>query len=129
MVKTLTLTEEEARKVADSLNYRHLNGTAIAVVQDYRTKEVLMVASVNRESVTKTLTTGYAHFWSLSRSQLWLKGETSGNYQLLMDFLVDCDGDAILFMVEPKGPACHTMSRSCFYRRREDLLNPGSSKH
>jgi len=116
------LTKEEAEKVISNLNFRHTDSTIIAVLQDYETKEVLMVGSMNKEAVFKTLTTGYIHFWSLSRKKLWLKGETSGNFQILMDFKVDCDGDAMVFLVKPLGPVCHTGNKSCFYRSSTDLI-------
>ncbi len=113
-IKVLRLSEEEARRIADSLWYRHADNTVIAVTQDYETKDVLMVASMNREAVIKTLTTGMVHYWSLSRKKLWLKGETSGHYQYLVSFRVDCDGDAVLLLVYQVGNACHLGTRSCF---------------
>lgn len=113
-VKVLRLSEEDARKIADSLWYRHADNTVIAVAQDHDTKDVLMVASMNRDAVIKTLTTGMVHYWSLSRRTLWLKGETSGHYQYLINFRVDCDGDAILLLVYQVGNACHLGTRSCF---------------
>jgi phosphoribosyl-AMP cyclohydrolase len=73
-----------------------------------------MVASMNKEAVVKTLTTGMVHYWSLSRKRLWLKGEASGHYQYLVDFRVDCDGDALLLKVYQIGNACHLGTRSCF---------------
>jgi phosphoribosyl-AMP cyclohydrolase len=85
------------------------------VTQDYITKEVLMVAFANKEALRRTLETGYAHYWSRSRGKLWRKGETSGNTQTLKDILIDCDYDTILYLVEQKGPACHTGARTCFY--------------
>ncbi|WP_054836373.1 phosphoribosyl-AMP cyclohydrolase [Metallosphaera hakonensis] len=96
-------------------------GTIIAVLQDSETKEVLMVGNMNKEAVMNTLTTGLVHFWSLSRKSLWLKGETSGNLQLLQDFKIDCDGDAILVLVKSQGPVCHTGNRTCFYRDSSSL--------
>lgn len=113
-IKVLRLSEDEARKIADSLWYRHTDNTVIAVVQDYETKDVLMVASMNRDAVIKTLTTGMVHYWSLSRKKLWLKGETSGHYQYLIGFRVDCDRDAVLLLVYQVGNACHLGTRSCF---------------
>ena len=110
----LRLPPEEAEKIADRLWYRHIDNTVIAVVQDYETKEVLMVAHMNREAVIKTLTTGLAHFWSTTRKKLWLKGETSGNYQYVVEFRIDCDRDAVLLLVKPAGPACHLGYKSCF---------------
>lgn len=116
------LTVKEAEKVIENLVFRHTDSTIIAVLQDYETKEVLMVGSMNKEAVMKTLTTGYIHFWSLSRKKLWLKGETSGNFQILEDFKVDCDGDAMVFLVKSMGPICHTGNRTCFYRNFYDLI-------
>ncbi|MGB9838102.1 phosphoribosyl-AMP cyclohydrolase [Methanothermobacter sp.] len=101
------------------LNFRHsINGEdlIIAVAQDHRTGEVLMVAYMNREALERTLETGLAHYWSTSRGKLWLKGESSGHLQRVMDVLVDCDADAVVLKVEQEGGACHTGYRSCFYR-------------
>ena len=92
-------------------------GLVTAVVQDYGTRDVLMVAYMNREALERTISTGYAHYWSRSRRKLWMKGETSGNTQRVREILVDCDGDALLLIVEQKGVACHTGNRTCFFRR------------
>ena len=92
-------------------------GLIPAVVQDARTGEVLMVAYVNRHSLALTLKKGEACFWSRSRQELWHKGATSGNTMAVREIRIDCDGDTVLFRVEPRGPACHTGNRSCFYRR------------
>lgn len=116
MVKTLKLSEEEANSIINKLNFRHEFNTVISVLQHFKTKEVLMVGHMNKEAVYKTLTTGYVHLWSLSRNKLWLKGESSGNFQIVEDVLVDCDEDALLLLVSPVGPACHTGNMSCFYR-------------
>ncbi len=110
----MVLTLEEAEKIANTLNYRHRDNTVIAVVQDVETSQVLMVAFMNREAVIKTLTTGLAHYWSTSRRKLWLKGETSGNYQYVVEFRIDCDRDAVLLKVKQIGFACHLGYRSCF---------------
>lgn len=118
----MKLSEEEAKKVISQLWFRHTDETIIAVLQDYQTKEVLMVGNMNKEAVFKTLTTGYVHFWSLSRKKLWLKGETSGHYQLVQDFKIDCDGDAMVFLVKSMGPVCHTGNRSCFYKNSIDVI-------
>ncbi|MDD3777004.1 MAG: bifunctional phosphoribosyl-AMP cyclohydrolase/phosphoribosyl-ATP diphosphatase HisIE [Actinomycetota bacterium] len=91
-----------------------------AIVQDYKTKQVLMLAYVSQESLEKSLQTGTTWFWSRSRNRLWNKGETSGNYQTIKEIRYDCDQDALLFLVEQKGQACHTGNFSCFYRRLED---------
>jgi len=93
------------------------SGLMPAVVQDYNTKEVLMVAYVNEESLKFSLEKGETVFYSRSRQELWHKGETSGNTQEIKEIYYDCDQDTILFMVDPAGPACHTGKRSCFYRK------------
>jgi len=94
------------------------NGLLPAVVQDYRTDEVLMLAYINQLAWEKTLETGKAHYWSRSRNSLWLKGETSGHVQLIKEILVDCDQDTVVYKVEQLGgAACHTGYRSCFYRK------------
>ncbi|HHW24805.1 MAG TPA: phosphoribosyl-AMP cyclohydrolase [Bacillota bacterium] len=90
-----------------------------AVVQDARTLEVLMLAYMNEEALRLTLESGEAWFWSRSRGELWHKGETSGNVQRVCEVRYDCDCDAILLLVEPAGPACHTGNKSCFYRKLE----------
>jgi phosphoribosyl-AMP cyclohydrolase len=96
-------------------------GLLPAIVQDYETGDVLMLAYMNRESWLKTLETGRATFWSRSRNALWIKGETSGHVQLVREVMIDCDEDAILLKVEQSGgAACHTGYRSCFYRRLVD---------
>lgn len=93
------------------------NGLVPAVVQDARTGQVLMLAYMNRDALERTLSTGESWFWSRSRGELWHKGETSGNTQRVLEVRYDCDSDALLLLVEPAGPACHTWRRSCFYRR------------
>ena len=92
------------------------DGLVAAIAQDHRTNEVLMLAWMNKESLTLTLETGDVTYWSRSRGQLWRKGATSGHTQKLVEAYVDCDGDALLFKVEQTGAACHTGNRSCFYR-------------
>jgi phosphoribosyl-AMP cyclohydrolase len=96
-------------------------GLLPAIVQDYETGDVLMLAYMNRESWLKTLETGRATFWSRSRNALWIKGETSGHVQLVREVMIDCDEDTILLKVEQSGgAACHTGYKSCFYRRLVD---------
>ncbi len=92
------------------------NGLIPAVVQDYRTNEVLMVAYMNKESYEKTIKTGKMTYYSRSRQELWLKGETSGHYQYVKSLMLDCDNDTILAKVRQLGAACHTGSRSCFFK-------------
>lgn len=89
-------------------------GLIPAIVQDAQTKEVLTLAYMNEESLSKTLETRETWFWSRSRQELWHKGATSGNTQSVVEMRLDCDQDAILVLVNPKGPACHTGATSCF---------------
>ena len=91
-------------------------GLVPCVVQDWRTGEVLMLAYMNAESLSLTRATGEMHFWSRSRAELWHKGATSGNVQVVRAIRYDCDADALLALVEPAGPACHTGERTCFHR-------------
>jgi len=90
-------------------------GLVPCVVQDWRTGEVLTLAYMNAEALERTRETGETHFWSRSRQELWHKGETSGNVQRVRELRFDCDLDAVLALVEPAGPACHTGERSCFH--------------
>ena len=89
-------------------------GLIPAIVQDVRTREVLTLAYMNAESFARTVETKETWFWSRSRNKLWHKGETSGNIQKVVELLLDCDGDAIVVLVDPAGPACHTGAQSCF---------------
>lgn len=91
-------------------------GLLPAIVQDASTKDVLMLAWVNEEAVRRTLDSKTTWFWSRSREEYWNKGATSGNTQKVVDVRYDCDADAILMLVDPAGPACHTGETSCFYR-------------
>ena len=96
------------------------DGLIPAVAQDADTKEVLMLAWMNAESIENTLQTGNVTYWSRSRQSFWIKGETSGHTQALVHFRFDCDMDCLLVLVRQIGPACHTGRRSCFYRAVED---------
>ncbi|GBC72052.1 Phosphoribosyl-AMP cyclohydrolase [Candidatus Calditenuaceae archaeon HR02] len=98
------------------LDFSKLGGLVSVIVQDYETREVLMFAHANRDAVERTVREGLAYFFSRSRGKLWLKGETSGNYMRVVEILVDCDGDAIIYRVIPEGPACHLGTRTCFTR-------------
>ncbi len=111
----MKLTETEAQRLAESLNYQ-FHGLIQAIVQDSTTHEVLMVAYMNKEAVRKTITTGRAHFWSRSRNRLWLKGEQSGHFQDVKEILVDCDEDVLLLKVVQTGYPCHKGYASCFFR-------------
>jgi phosphoribosyl-AMP cyclohydrolase len=98
-----------------SLKYNDA-GLIPAIAQDEASGEVLMMAWMNAESVARTLASGRVTYWSRSRSAFWVKGETSGNVQELVDLRLDCDRDCLLVVVRQSGPACHTGRRSCFYR-------------
>lgn len=101
------------------------DGLVPCITQDADTGEVLTLAWMNREALDLTISTGQVHFFSRSRNELWHKGATSGNTQDVIDLRLDCDGDAILALVRPTGPACHTGERTCFHRRlRDDQRSP-----
>jgi phosphoribosyl-AMP cyclohydrolase/phosphoribosyl-ATP pyrophosphohydrolase/phosphoribosyl-AMP cyclohydrolase len=104
-------------KLSDKEIKYDANGLVPAIVQDAETKEVLMMAWMNAESLRLTVETGETVFWSRSRSELWHKGATSGNTQRVIEVRVDCDADTLLVLVNPAGAACHTGERTCFYRR------------
>jgi phosphoribosyl-AMP cyclohydrolase len=106
------------QSVIDDLRFDE-RGLITAVIQDNTTHQVLMVAWMNKEALQLTQETDEAHFWSRSRQELWHKGATSGNIQHVRDIRVDCDGDTLLLLVEPAGPACHTGETSCFFRKLE----------
>ncbi len=95
-------------------------GLIPAIAQDHVSGEVLMMAWMNKEAVERTLASGKVTYWSRSRSSFWVKGETSGHTQKLVEFRVDCDRDCLLLKVEQIGPACHTNRRSCFYTLVDD---------
>ena len=95
-------------------------GLVAAIAQQHDTGEVLMMAWMNRESVAETLSTGRVCYYSRSRAQLWRKGETSGQQQVLVDLRLDCDGDTILLLVDQTGVACHTGRRNCFFLAARD---------
>jgi phosphoribosyl-AMP cyclohydrolase / phosphoribosyl-ATP pyrophosphohydrolase len=100
-------------------------GLVPCVVQDWRTGEVLMLAYMNDEALGRTRDTGEVHLYSRSRRDIWHKGATSGNVQRVRQLRYDCDGDAVVALVEPAGPACHTGQRSCFYRDLDGSADPG----
>ncbi len=115
----MTETMTETKDVLTLLKFDDA-GLVPAIAQQYDTGEVLMMAWMNAEAVTETLATGHVCYWSRSRRGLWRKGETSGQQQILKDFLIDCDGDTILLKVDQTGVACHTGRRSCFYTAIRD---------
>ena len=96
------------------------NGLVLAIAQQHDTGEVLMVAWMNADALTETLTTNQVCYWSRSRQQLWRKGESSGQTQALKELRLDCDGDSILLLVDQTGVACHTGRRNCFFRAARD---------
>jgi len=111
----MKLSLKEAEAVVKELKFR--SGLVTAVARDFKTKDILMLAVMDKRAVLQTLTTGLMHYWSRSRRTLWLKGEISKHYQRVRDVYVDCDGDALIFDVEQAGAACHHGYRSCFYRK------------
>ena len=100
----------------DQVDFKKGNGLVPAIVQEYQTKEVLMLAYMSKESLTKTLEGDTTWFYSRSRDELWNKGATSGHFQYIKEIKLDCDNDTILLLVEQKGAACHTGNKTCFYR-------------
>ena len=107
-------TELELSEVINQLGFDS-RGLVPVITQDTSSNKVLMLAWMNKAALIETLVTGYVTYWSRSRNQLWVKGETSGHTQELVDLRVDCDRDCLLLKVRQTGPACHTNRRSCFY--------------
>ena len=104
-------------KNISDLDFTKSDGLIPVIVQDATTREVLTLAYTNQESLKLTVKTGNSWFWSRSRNKLWMKGEESGNTQKVKEILVDCDSDAIIYLVDPSGPACHTGERVCFHHK------------
>jgi phosphoribosyl-AMP cyclohydrolase len=102
-------------KKIDDIDFLKSDGLVPVIVQDIHSREVLTLAYTNKESLELTQRTGNSWFWSRSRNKLWMKGEESGNIQKVKEILIDCDSDAIIYLVEPSGPACHTGERVCFH--------------
>ncbi|MDR0787457.1 MAG: bifunctional phosphoribosyl-AMP cyclohydrolase/phosphoribosyl-ATP diphosphatase HisIE [Gemmatimonadota bacterium] len=108
------------------------HGLVPVITQAALSGEVLMVAYANREALERSLETGYAHYWSRSRQELWKKGETSGNVQQIAEVRIDCDGDAVLYRVAQAGPACHTGNPTCFFRTVDEndaLVEASAAAH
>lgn len=116
-------------KTVEDIDFEKGGGLVPVIVQDINTKDVLTLAYSNRESLELTSKTGNSWFWSRSRQKLWMKGEESGNTQKVKEILVDCDFDAIIYLVEPSGPACHLGKYTCFHNamappQHADQLQP-----
>ena len=114
----IDIQELDRAELRDTVRF-DAQGLVTAVVQDADTLEVLMVAWMNREALDRTVESGQAVFWSRSRREIWHKGATSGNFIDVEGILVDCDGDTLILLANPHGPACHTGARTCFFRRLE----------
>ena len=106
-------------KSIDDIDFEKSGGLVPVIVQDANTKDVLTLAYTNKESLELAKKTGNSWFWSRSRNKLWMKGEESGNTQKIKAILVDCDSDAIIYLVEPLGPACHLGDKVCFHNSLE----------
>lgn len=102
------------KKIGD-IDFAKSGGLVPVIVQDITSKEILTLAYANKESLELTQKTGNSWFWSRSRNKLWMKGEESGNIQKVKEILVDCDSDALVYLVDPSGPACHTGEKVCFH--------------
>ena len=109
-------------RIIDNLAFNE-QGLVPAIAQDVESGEVLMLAWMNRTALQQTIISGKMTYWSRSRETLWIKGETSGNYQYLMSINFDCDGDAILCRITQKGSACNTNRKSCFYLKLDTTLD------
>ncbi|WP_025854425.1 phosphoribosyl-AMP cyclohydrolase [Pseudomonas sp. CHM02] len=120
---TLSMLDLEGAAVGSRFPLEHVldalpwnsDGLIAAIAQQHGSGEVLMLAWMNRQALKETLATGQVCYWSRSRQHLWRKGETSGNWQQLVEARLDCDGDAVLLIVDQQGPACHTGRPTCFY--------------
>jgi len=108
--------KEEILKKVEQVDFEKSGGLIPAIVQDFETKEVLMLAYMSKESLIKTLEGDTAWYYSRSRDELWNKGATSGHLQYIKEIKIDCDNDTLLLLVEQVGAACHTGKRTCFYR-------------
>ena len=110
----------------DELDFEKGGGLVPVVVQDYKSLRVLTLAYATREALEETIKTGYAHFFRRSFGRVMKKGATSGNVQKVKEILVDCDMDAVLYLVEPRGPACHLGEESCFHNRLKESAEEGN---
>ena len=119
MLKTETeeTVKSKSKLSVTDLDFKKQSGLLPVIAQDENTGAVLMLAYANLEAVKKTQESGFAHYWSRSRKALWKKGENSGHLQKIVEVLVDCDGDTVLYKVKQSGAACHTGATSCFFRK------------
>lgn len=119
MLKTETeeTVKSKSKLTVADLDFKKQSGLLPVIAQDENTGAVLMLAYANLEAVKKTQESGFAHYWSRSRKALWKKGENSGHLQKIVEVLVDCDGDTVLYKVKQSGAACHTGATSCFFRK------------
>jgi phosphoribosyl-AMP cyclohydrolase len=101
------------------VNFDKGNKLVPVIAQERKSRQVLMLAYANRLALQRTIETGFAHYWSRRRQRLWKKGEESGHLQRVQEVLVDCDGDALIYIIDQVGPACHTGEATCFFRRLE----------
>lgn len=115
------MDKEKILSIADKIDFNKSGGLVPVIAQDYKTKDVLMLAYMNKESFIKTLEGEIAWYYSRSRNELWNKGATSGHFQYVKDIKIDCDNDTILLFVDQIGAACHTGNRTCFYRDIEEI--------
>ena len=102
-------------RVQKDIDFNKEGGLVPVIVQDIGTKDILMLAYADIEALESTIESGKACFWSRSRNKKWIKGEESGNFQIVKKIMVDCDSDALVYLVEPTGPACHTGNETCFH--------------
>jgi len=114
MMQKEETSQDKAAEFVKKIDFAKGDGLVPVIVQDERTKDILMLAYANKEALSLSLTTGVAHYWSRSRASMWKKGETSGNIQKIKWIDTDCDQDTILYVVEQNGVACHTGDWSCF---------------
>ena len=120
------MSPSQAEEIVSRLKF-DADGLIPAIVQDASTRQVLTVAYMSRETARLSLTQGETYFWSRSRQEIWHKGETSGNTQKIAEMHLDCDGDALLVLVHPSGPACHTGAETCFHHRLFSAAPRGES--
>ncbi len=100
----------------EDINFEKSQGLVPVIVQDSKSKDILMLAYTNRLAIEETVRTGYGHYWSRSRNKLWKKGEESGNVQKVLEIRIDCDEDTLIYLVEQSGNACHKNTKTCFQR-------------